>query len=222
MRTKANHQEFIDEILARNIQYLVHFTRFENITAIVGEGRILPRNQLHNIGFQWKELVKVNAPERWDDASYLNTSVMHPNVYLLNVFQKKWYPGSRFCVIGIDPSYIYEADTKFSVTNATYGSAIYAGIGGSIRHFRAMFGETVTGGPNKNRRLFRRSVDRQPYYTTDPEAEVLISCEIPYEDIMFVALRDQYEYDLLASAFDAQGLSEEKFCVEPAFFEFYT
>jgi hypothetical protein len=145
---------------------------------------------------------------------------MHPNVYLLDIFQKRWHPGSRFCVIGIQPKYIYERSTKFSTTNATYQTAT---IGDSFNAFRAMFSQRVVGRPNyqtRGRNVILRDVKLPSYYSTDPEAEVLVECEVPYSDILFIACRDQFEYDLLASAFDVLRLPTEKFHVNPTLFRY--
>jgi hypothetical protein len=65
------------EINKRGIKYLVHFTRFESVTAIVGEEKIRPRSELHNIAFEWGELVMPNAETRYDDPKgnqYINNA----------------------------------------------------------------------------------------------------------------------------------------------------
>jgi ssDNA thymidine ADP-ribosyltransferase, DarT len=222
MQLKPNYQDFQNIINQRQIERIVHFTRFESITAIVGEGKILPRNQLHNISSDWQELVMPNTERRRDDTSFLNTSIMHPNVYLMNIFRDKWHQGSRFCVIGIIPEYIYEAETKFSISNATYQPAIKFGINGSLRTFNEMFAQQVSGKFDRRSSTYeinQRKSTLPDYYTTDTEAEVLIRCEIPYNDIIFIACRDKFEHDILASAFDILELPTEKLCVEATFFE---
>lgn len=222
MNLKPDYQDFKSIIDKRGIKYLIHFTRFESVTAIVGEGKILPRNKLHNISYEWKELVSPNSQKRFDDTKNLNTTIMHPTIYLLNIFRDKWYPGSRFCILGINPKYIYEEKTEFSITNATYDTAEEFGINRNLTTFNAMFMNQVTGKPirNTNRRwiTYRKSTLPE-YYTTDPEAEALIESEIPYNDILFIACRNQYEHDILASAFDVLELPTEKFCVRPTLFE---
>ncbi|MDJ0674717.1 MAG: DarT ssDNA thymidine ADP-ribosyltransferase family protein [Calothrix sp. MO_167.B42] len=222
MNLKSDYQDFKSKIDQRGIQYLIHFTRFESVTAIVGERRILPRNQLHNISYDWRELVIPNSSTRLDNPKHLNTSIMHPNIYLLNIFRDKWYPGSRFCIIGINPEYIYEEKTQFSITNATYKPAIKFGIKSNIQTFDAMFMEQVSGKWNKSicqHKITVRKSTLADFYTTDPEAEVLIESEIPYNDILFIACRNQYEHDILASAFYVLELPMEKFCVQPTLFE---
>jgi ssDNA thymidine ADP-ribosyltransferase, DarT len=220
MKLKLNHPLYHSEINTRGIEYLVHFTRFESITAIVGEGRILPRSKLHNIAFEWGELVTPNSETRYDDPSEINTSIMHPNVYLLDIFQNRWHPGSRYCIIGINPKYIYEANTRFTVTNATYNSGIRFGINGRIETFRAMFAENISIVNPHSRHVTVRNKALAAYYPTDPQAEVLISCEIPYDEFLFIACRDQFEYDLLASAFDVLRLPTEKFRVHSTLFKY--
>ena len=215
MELKLNYQDFESVIHSRDIKYLVHFTRFQSITAIIGERRILPRNKLHNVGYNWCELVMPNSTDRWDDSAYLNTSVMHPNVNLLNIFRYR-YQGYRFCVVGIAAKYIYEEQTKFSITNATYSGAKNFGITGNFETFNALFMDIVPG------RIGEETVrcsNLPSNYTTDPQAEILIRSEIPYDDIMFIACKSLFEHDLLASAFDVLDLPTEKICVEPALFE---
>lgn len=222
MKLKEGYLEFQDEIKKRGIKYLVHFTRFESISAIVGEGKILPRDRLHNLSYDWRELVAVNAQERRDDPGFLNASIMHPNTYLMGIFRDRWYPGSRFCVIGINPIYIFEPSTRFSVTNATYQTAKESGINGDLQAFRSMFGPEISGRPNRatgGRYTTKRSTNTPSCFPTDPEAEILIRSEIPYNDIYFIACRDQYDHDLLASAFHIMRLPTEKLRIEPTFFE---
>jgi hypothetical protein len=220
MNTKTNSEDFIREIDARRIEYLVHFTRFENITAIIGDRKILPRKELHNVSFEWKELITLNSETRYDDESFLNTSIMRPNLYLLRIFQSR-IANVKFCIIGINPKYIYESNTKFSITNATYRPAREFGINGNLATFNAMFNSTIDGRPNRQTGgTYRktRSPDLRSFYPTDEEAEVLINCEIPYEDILFIATKNTYEYNILISAFDVLDLPKEKIYVEPAFF----
>jgi hypothetical protein len=213
---KQNASLFRQEIQKRNITQLIHFTPFENIAAIVGEGKILPRNKLHNISWEWSELPLVNAPQRRDNPSNLNTSIMHTNEYLLNKFRDKWYPGRKFCVIGIDCKYIYEKQTTFSTTNATYQVTM---IGNDIQAFRRLFGEKVRSRLERNYVTMNRKDNLAPCYPTDPQAEVLIQSEIPYADIHFIACHNQFELDLLGSAFYVLGLPEEKLCVRPTLFK---
>lgn len=215
MKPKQNHAEFQAEINNRGIQYLVHFTRFEGITSIVGQREIVPRREFGTINYEWQELISPNCDKRRDDDSFLNTSIMHPNYYLLGVFQNKWHPGSKFCVIGINPKYIFEVDTKFAISNATYRSTIKYGINGQLGTFRAMFSEKVI----VQQRTVTRPHTLPAYYPTHFEAEVLIRSRIPYDDIMFIACRDKFEFDFLASAFDVLNLPTEKFCVRPTLFE---
>jgi hypothetical protein len=222
MNLKPDYQDFKSIIDQRGIQYLIHFTRFESITAIVGERKILPRNQLHNISYDWQELVMPNSRTRRDDPKHLNTSIMQANIYLLDIFRDRWHQGSRFCILGINPKYIYEEKTEFSITNATYKPAIKFGINSNITTFNAMFMERVSGRWDKctsQHKITVRKSTLTDYYTTDSEAEVLIESQIPYNDILFIACRNQYEHHILASAFDVLELPTEKFCVQPTLFK---
>lgn len=221
MDTKSSYSHLLSEIKKRVITQLVHFTRFENITAIVGSGEVVPRNQLHNIAYEWSELAAPNFGSRRDEPDTINTSIMHPNVYLLN-YSNTQRPG-RFCVIGIKPEYIYEQDTIFSITNATYKTSINFGINDNVDTFLAMFGKSVQGGRYLQhlgtREAILRSNDLCACYPTDPQAEVLIRSKILYNDFMFIACRNKYEHDLLASAFDTLDLPTEKLCVQPDLFQ---
>lgn len=67
--------------------------------------------------------------------------------------------------------------------------------------------------------ITKRPQGLAPNLTTDPQAEMLIESEIPYEDIIFIACRNQAEHDLLASAFDILKLPTEKLCVNSTLFE---
>ena len=220
MQRKPDWQRFQRVMTEREIKRLVHFTKFQSIVAIVGEGRILSREDLVKVDYEWRELLDPNCigeRARRDDPGYLCTSIMHPSVDLLEVFRDKWYPDRKFCVVGIQPTYIYESQTVFSISNATYTSSKKFGINNRFETFAAMFHDQL---PGKSGTLQYRDPQLQAYFTTDPQAEVRIKSEIPYSDILFIACRNKFEFDLLASAFEVLNLSTEKLRVKPTLFEY--
>ena len=79
---------------------------------------------------------------RYDDKNYINLSISSPNHYLCNRFRERTQdkPYINWCVLKIEPKYIYEEGTLFSVTNAasTISKNVY-GISGDIQKFRKLF-----------------------------------------------------------------------------------
>ena len=74
--------------------------------------------------FIWIKVVRrLDAVEvfySFDDKNYINLSIQHPNSFLFSRFQQKTseHIHITWCVLKINPKYIYEKNTLFSVTNA--------------------------------------------------------------------------------------------------------
>ena len=97
----------------RGIKQLVHFTRIDNIESIVNDG-LIPVKQLDAEGYKYKR----NDHKRYDDQlNCTSVSVEYPNYWVLNGFQEK-YVGSRWAVIVLDPTLLFDHNCYFAEYNA--------------------------------------------------------------------------------------------------------
>lgn len=208
---KNNYIEFQREIETRGINSLVHFTPTLNLMGIFELGKIINRAQLERIGQNHVDYLldytQMTDDYRFDDPSYINLSIEHPNSFLLKRFQQKTNDAIhiQWCVILIDVEPLFWENTQFSVTNAASNAAKNYGIGTSIEHFKNMFKDSLT---IKNRRLTRFNLS--PKYSTDVQAEVLVKDEIGLNYIQKIVF--QNEDDLLLAKGAVKEL--EKFELE--------
>ena len=90
---KPNHSEFRQEVERRNITSLVHFTSSLNLLGMFKMGKILDRVELENMGHDHMnndhllDYIQMTDQYRYDDPSYINLSIEHPNSFLLKKFQ---------------------------------------------------------------------------------------------------------------------------------------
>ncbi len=164
----------IKKILSyRKIEYLLHFTRIENLDSIMKNG-IVP------VSFQDSKSVSSihNDYDRFDSQlNFTSFSLGHPNYKLFFYFRKNKYPLARWVVLLIDCSILFSPSSVvyFCDTNAArvmprtknYNELC---TGDSLKK---MFSETVI--VNDKRMIYRKDLNIYDYYTTDPQAEILVS-----------------------------------------------
>ncbi len=224
MRCKSDQELFVAEIKDRGINSLVHFTSTINLMSMFEQGHILSCEELKRLGIDNPELddyVEFNDSMRLDKReSYINTSVMFPNHFLFSRFRQKSASAyMHWCVIRIDPKYIYAEETLFSVTNAASSAARNQyGIRGDIEAFRKMFAEPLTISGFSGQRTLVRSTTAD-HHTTCVQAEVLVKERIPVTDIIDVCFKDEDELSAPKAAVRVQGLScNTSFTVDKTYF----
>lgn len=199
---KPNHDLFAAEITKRNIQCLVHFTPTINLVGMCETGYILPRHELMKLDLfneEMSDYTEFTDEVRLDGDKYINTSIQHPNDFLLKKFKErsKDKPWVRWCVIKINPKYIYDDETLFSVTNAANRyNRENVGITGDFEKFKSMFADTLKV-VSANYSIEKHRTELPDNLTTDPQAEVLIKKKIPLEDILEIAFEN--EEDLVST-----------------------
>lgn len=197
---KDNYPEFKHEVDTRGINKLVHFTPTVNLLGMMDLGKIVNREQLEKIGENHIDFLldytQMTDDYRFDDPSYINLSIEHPNTFLLNRFQQKTKDKHhiQWCVLEVDVEPIYWTDTRFSVTNAASNAAKSYGIGSGLEHFKNMFNESITV---KNRTLKRNNLSSR--YPTDVQAEILVKNEIGMDRVHRIAFQNKDDL-LLAKA----------------------
>ena len=221
MAFKNNHTEFQSEISQRGIDCLIHFTPTINLLSIFEQERLLSRALLEKFDIEQTDIfdyVEFTDDIRFDDKSFINLSVSHPNSFLFSRFQEKTkeHPHITWCILKIDPKYIYHLNTVFSVTNAANGfNKRNVGITGDIAKFRMMFAPSIQVVTSYGSRQISRG-NLKAKYPTDEQAEVLVKDDILVSDIIQVCFKDTD--DLASGKAALNGFDTSKFVVEPSLF----
>lgn len=221
MELKQNHTEFQEEISDRGIEHLIHFTPTINLLSIFEQGKLLSRALLEQFDIGQTDIfdyIEFTDDIRFDDKSFINLSVQHPNSYLFNRFREKTKNDIHinWCVLKIDKKYIYQTDTLFSVTNAANShNKRNVGVTGDIIKFRMMFANSLQIVTSYNSRTVTRK-NLKPKYTTDEQAEVLVKNEILVSDILHVCFKD--EKDLAAGKAALNDYNTRNFVVDSTLF----
>ena len=190
---RADRQQIIDFMQARNIRSLVHFTRIENLESILQHG-IIPRAHLAG------DFV-FNDEHRFDgflEASSL--SISFPNYKLLYTHQCH-NPGKNWVVIGIRPEVMLELPCLYFHSNAARTDirkdeeSLIKRMG--IIGLKTMFYDDHPAG----RCLCEEN------WTTDPQAEVMAFGTIDPKYFMRVVFKhaDPRSHTLLRSRFPGLG-----------------
>jgi len=201
MEEKQNYIEYKKEISDRGIEHLIHFTPTINLLSIFEQSKLLSRALLEQFDIEQTDIldyIEFTDDIRFDDKSFINLSVQHPNSFLFNRFREKTKNDVHvnWCVLKIDKKYIYQTDTLFSVTNAANShNKRNVRVTGDINKFQMMFANSlqiVTSYNSKN--VLRNGLKSK--YPTDEQAEILVKNEIAISDILEVCFKD--EKDLAA------------------------
>lgn len=216
MPEKLNHIEFKKEISNRGIDHLIHFTPTINLLSIFEQGKLLSRALLekNDIDDTLLDFIEFLDGIRFDDKNYINLSLTSPNFYLFNRFRERTQdkPYINWCVLKINPKYIYQTETLFSVTNAASSIAKHTyGISGDLDKFRKLFENGIT---SRFGNLQRGNLKSK--YPTDVQAEVLVKNEILLADIFQVCFKD--EADLARAKAALSDYSTTNFVVEANLF----
>lgn len=195
MEMKQNNIEFKSEIAARKIEHLIHFTPTINLYSILEQGKIMSRSVLENLDieqFDILDYVQFTDTVRYDDKRFINLSISGPNTFLFSKFQERTKDDMtiNWCVLKINPKYIYEVETKFSVTNAASNAAKSIGVTDDIEKFKMLFFDNINIPYGIRGRINTK-------FPTNVQAEVLVKDEIPVESIIEVCFDSK---ESLASA----------------------
>lgn len=198
MELKPNYKDFIKELADRQIEHLIHFTPTINLLSIFEQGKIMSRAILEQLDIESTDIfdyIKFTDDIRFDNKSFINLSIQHPNASLFNRFRQKTESEHHiyWCVLKIDTKYIYKLDTLYSVSNAANShNKRNIGITGDIDKFRMLFAKSLVVVNSYNKKTLSRE-NLKDKYPTDEQAEVLVKDEIPISDILEVCFIDEKE-----------------------------
>ncbi len=221
MDLKPNYIEFQNEIEQRGIEHLIHFTPAINLLSIFEQEKLLSRALLERFDIDQTDIfdyVEFTDEIRFDDKSYINLSIQHPNSFLFNRFRQKTAKESHifWCVLKINKKYIYQKDTLFSVTNAANShNKRNVGVTGDIAKFRMLFANSLQIVTSYNSRTISRN-NLPTKYPTDEQAEVLVKNEIFVNDILQVCFKD--ENDLAMGKAALSDYNTSNFVVDASLF----
>lgn len=221
MEYKIDYIKFQNEIKTRGILFLIHFTETINLISILEHKRLYSRTQLESLKIDHQDImdfIEFNDPLRLDELkNFVNLSISFPNYFLFNKFREKMNNiYINWCIIKIDPHYIYAKDTLFSVSNAASNvSRRQYKITGDFQKFLTLFKNELSVTSSSGTKVLNRT-NLNSQYPTDVQAEVLVKDHIEYSDMMEICFPDQ---ESLASAKAACfEWDTSKFRVEPNLF----
>lgn len=163
----------------RKIPFLIHFTPISNVESILANG-LRSRNSLKGQEFIFTDERRCDG---WLD--WVSTSISFPNYKMFYTKRNSLKDVDGWAVLLIDPEVLWELDCKYILTNAaSTGIRVFNDSRwSSVKAFEEMFGHVE----------HRNGIPE--YYTTDPQAEVMIQTEIPpcYINVIVVENRDEKE-----------------------------
>jgi len=172
----------------RGIQYLVHFTQVGNVPSILEHG-LLSRRELDKRGIPYRW----NDENRFDEAlDAISLSISFPNYRMFfRLRQHKRNEGARWVVLMLSSAILWEYKCTYHYTNAARKEFRdkYRGDLQSLGVFEGMFAPEIRG--------ISRDPDIPPFYTTDPQAEVLIFQRIPTEKVLEVCVENRESLESL-------------------------
>jgi hypothetical protein len=168
-------------VAQRQIKYLFHFTRLENLDSILEKGLLTPKQ------CSIEKIACVNTDQhRLDQEDAICVSIEFPN-YKMFYRSRCTLTGSSWAVVGINPKVLWEKNCAFCRENAA--SAAVTCLPLSARQGEAAFRSLFDDFGAKS----RASLKIPDSYPTNPQAEVLL----------LEAVQPQY---IVGAAFNAPGL----------------
>ena len=165
----------------RGIDFVVHFTRIENIPSIIGSGLIGRESAISSGMVFW-----ANDRYRYDNVNNaISTSISFPNYKMFYAVQCN-NSSADWAVIKLRPEVLWELDCAFCSTNAASSSMTNTSIEDrkKFKSLQSMFDEHH----NTKERCNLNIPDNFP---TNPQAEVLILERVDSKYIMEVCINSR-------------------------------
>lgn len=207
-------------VTSRKINYLVHFTRIENLNSILENG-LIP------VKIQEEMLIPSihNDVERMDaKVECTSCSVSFPNYKLFYNFRMHFFK-SNWVVI------LLNKDILFSPSNITYfcytnAARVFPAVKNEMdlkklcmaNAFENMFCDYFTTKDNKS--ISRSSLQISDNYTTDPQAEILISSIIDKKYIEYICFSQHSDIDKFIAKHGNDLLNKYRYNIYEDFFTF--
>lgn len=166
----------------RRIPHLTHFTRVENVRAILDRG-IMSRQDLGEEQCLWNDGLRL---DRRRHANCL--SISHPNYKMFYRYRQQ-ATGALWAVLVLDPAILWELDCGFVEVNA-------ASTGVPQRPEAALKGVEALEGLFANQAL-RMQLNLPAHHPTDPQAEVLVFQTVPTRFIREIQVNFKIDFEVV-------------------------
>lgn len=180
----------------RSITRLVHFTPLINLLSIVEMRAIIARDRVLEIARQkadrhLMDYIEFNDRLRLDrHTGHINLSVQHPNAFLFRRFREACAWCDVWCVLMVAPECLALPGVLFSRGNAASSHVCRTGTGSTAADFLALFAENLVSANQYGSRSIKRN-GLASCYPTDPQAEVMVPCEIPLGRVTGIAFESE-------------------------------
>lgn len=179
----------IEKILKdRNIENVLHFTRAKNLESILKHG-LLPRDLLKVKNID----ASINDLERKDNLlNATSVSIEFPNYKMLLKLRQE-NPSEEWAIIFISRQVLLDKKCVFCYENAASDEMLNIPLEKkiSIEMFNKMF-EDISDKPTRVQRRLKK------YYTTSPQAEILIFGVIEplyFEKVVFLNSKEKLKFE---------------------------
>ncbi len=177
--TKEDREALKKSAESRQIRCLYHYTRISNLPTILENGLCsLTELRCRSISYTANDMDRLdNQPQS------ISVSVGFPNY--LTFYTKRRESGVDFAILALRPDLLWELDAAFNRSNAASSEMAAMPIGErkTLQAFGSMFGDL--------NEVERDKLRLRPYYTTDPQAELLVFERIDPGYIMFVNVENE-------------------------------
>ncbi len=180
-------EQIQEEILARNVNQLLHFTSIDNLKGILCSKQILSKSQLQTSHQSFQSNYSYG---NFRDHVFCSISSIN-NILLKNYISHEF--ANAFCILKIDPRYIYKDATYYSpyFDQVEYSKTELTIIGDSSNHFKNMFANVDRSINNKRLTITRDNEELADNQPTDRQAEVLIKKSIHVSDIIEIICKNE-------------------------------
>lgn len=211
-KVKEKELEVEDVIKKRRIKYLTHFTRLENLHSILQNGLIpvslhkdMEVESIHNDSYRIDKMPHCTS-----------CSVQFPNYKLFYSFRERENFHSQWVVIILDINLLLS-----SKNTAYYCYSNAAGIYNKEKMFRSidfenMFSDSIM--TKENKLIRRKYLEIDDNYTTDPQAEILISNTINPSYIKYIYFQEKNDIFEYIKKYGLEVLSKYKYKADTFFF----
>ena len=213
---KEQTEEIKNIISNRGIEHLVHFTRIENLNSILQYG-LVPVILQEQMGINSVRNDEQRIDSKLDCTS---CSITFPNYRLFYKFREYDYPGTRWVVLAIDKSILFSPSniTFFCYTNAARVIPQTRNLEDlcTVNAFKNMFCDTII---INGRRVRRELLNINDNFTTDPQAEILISDIIDKEYINCIYFQNEDDLQYYKENYGLDILKKYNYDIDRNFFD---
>lgn len=210
--------KIIQEIEARKIKYLIHFTSSKNLESILMHG-FIPIAELESVGIPYEFNDDKRLDARRDCTCF---SIEYPNYFLLDSFRRRNLAHSPWCILQLNIRKLFEeheGDMYYTALNSASNAAPTwcrsnlqnnPDILSTCKAFVDMFQEKNPD-TRYNQQYTRTEKELKSYLPTNPQAEVLVKKKIPSIYIDKIYFNNQNDLNKFTSEMK-NVIILEKFC----------